>query len=82
MKIFTVGCLVVAGLMMGVAELRAESRLQPDFTFKRVGVPKSGGSRITVQVDPNAAPATMFAPKPEQTAAAVMTPDGAIARVP
>jgi hypothetical protein len=82
MKIFMVGCLVVAGLMMGAADIRAESRLQPDFTFKRVGVPKSGGLRITVQVDPNAAPATMFAPKPTQTAALVMTPDGATARVP
>ncbi|WP_386679899.1 lytic transglycosylase domain-containing protein [Loktanella sp. R86503] len=84
MKIFTVGCLVAAALAIGSADLRAESRLQPDFTFKRIGVPKSGGSRITVQVDPNAPSATMFAPKPEQTvaAAAVMTPDGAIARVP
>ncbi|MCC7319809.1 MAG: lytic transglycosylase domain-containing protein [Rubellimicrobium sp.] len=34
----------------------AESdRLQPDFTFRRVGVPESGAtSRITVQIDPNA----------------------------
>ncbi|MEY1554749.1 lytic transglycosylase domain-containing protein [Yoonia sp. R2331] len=39
-------------------------RLQPDFTFKRVGVPSgNAGSRITVQVDPSAAPATV-APAP------------------
>lgn len=50
-----------------------ETRLQPDFTFKRVGVPKSGGARITVQVDPAAAPATMMP---------IATPSGAIARVP
>lgn len=32
-------------------------RLQPDFTFKRVGVPNgSTGSRINVQIDPEAAP--------------------------
>ena len=32
-----------------------ESRLQPDFTFKRVGVPSgNAGSRITVQVSPQA----------------------------
>ncbi len=41
-----------------------DSRLQPDFTFKRVTVPSgSSGNRITVQVDPTAAPATV-APTP------------------
>lgn len=29
-------------------------RLQPDFTFRRVTVPQSGASRITVQIDPTA----------------------------
>lgn len=38
------------------APLHAEiDRLQPDFTFRRVGVPQSGDTdRITVQIDPNA----------------------------
>lgn len=37
---------------MAVAEVE---RLQPDFTFKRVGLPSSStASRITVQIDPNA----------------------------
>ncbi len=38
------------------------ARLQPDFTFRRVGVPEAGAtSRITVQIDPNAAPRRLAA---------------------
>ncbi len=38
------------------APIHAEiERMQPDFTFRRVGVPQSGETnRITVQIDPNA----------------------------
>ena len=35
--------------------VRAEvERLQPDFAFRRVGVPQGDGPRITVQIDPDA----------------------------
>ena len=70
--------LVAAGMLACATAGWAEDRLQPDFTFKRVGLPKSGGSRITVQVDPDAPSATMRAPRPKPVA----TPDGAIALVP
>ena len=33
---------------------QTNDRLQPDFTFRRVTVPQSGTSRITVQIDPDA----------------------------
>ena len=51
-KIMTLALAVfVAAAGPGVAEVE---RLQPDFTFKRVGVPSSAGqSRINVQIDPN-----------------------------
>lgn len=42
--------------------LAAQDRLQPDFTFKRVGVPSGGGSRITVQITPQATPAPVEKP--------------------
>ncbi len=71
-------CLTALGLCLCAAASFAEDRLQPDFTFKRVGVPKTGGSRITVQVDPLAPSATMRIP----TAKPVVTAAGAIALVP
>ena len=42
--------------VLGPGPVTAEiERLQPDFTFKRVGVPADGSvGRITVQIDPNA----------------------------
>ncbi|MBQ2260765.1 MAG: lytic transglycosylase domain-containing protein [Loktanella sp.] len=47
-----------AGLVVlsGTAGFAQVERLQPDFTFKRVGVPAPGQTtgRITVQIDPNA----------------------------
>jgi len=44
--------LVVAAIAVSAPAL-AQDRLQPDFTFKRVGVPSSSGSgRITVQIAP------------------------------
>ncbi|SEN36971.1 Transglycosylase SLT domain-containing protein [Loktanella fryxellensis] len=69
---------IAAVLCLCSAVAQGQDRLQPDFTFKRVGVPASGGSRITVQVDPSAPPATMFAARPQ----AIATPDGSIAPVP
>lgn len=44
-------------------------RLQPDFTFRRVAVPQGGqsGGRIRVQIDPNAAPATMMPPSADES---------------
>ena len=77
MKTLTAATLV-ACLVLCTTAARAEDRLQPDFTFKRVSVPKSGGPRITVQVDPDAPSATMRAPRPKPVA----TPDGAIALAP
>ncbi len=73
-------CLMAAGLGFSllVSGVAAQDRLQPDFTFKRVGVPKAGGSRITVQVDPTATPATLRPGGPRPVA----TPDGAIAIAP
>ncbi|WP_373635131.1 lytic transglycosylase domain-containing protein [Yoonia sp. SS1-5] len=48
--------MVLCGLVCAGLPAAAEvERLQPDFTFKRVGVPSgSNGGRITVQIDPNA----------------------------
>lgn len=37
-----------------LAIAQTNERLQPDFTFRRVTVPQSGSSRITVQIDPSA----------------------------
>ncbi|WP_296423588.1 lytic transglycosylase domain-containing protein [Yoonia sp.] len=48
--------LAALALLLGVGPVAAEVvRLQPDFSFKRVAVPAgNAGSRITVQIDPNA----------------------------
>lgn len=42
--------------VIGTTALAQVERMQPDFTFKRVGVPAAGQTtgRITVQIDPNA----------------------------
>ena len=52
---------VVTVVMTHAAPLSAQDRLQADFTFKRVGVPTSGASRITVQVTPRS-PASPASP--------------------
>lgn len=50
MALALTGSLAVAGAAFAEVE-----RLQPDFTFKRVGLPSgTAGGRITVQIDPNA----------------------------
>src|SRR5690606_27102710 len=42
-------------VLSGTAGQAEIDRLQPDFTFRRVGVPESGTTnRITAQIDPNA----------------------------
>lgn len=44
-----------AAILGGTASMAEIDRLQPDFTFRRVGVPQAGdANRITVQIDPNA----------------------------
>jgi len=53
-------------MTIGVAQAASAEveRIQPDFTFRRVGVPESGSAnRITVQIDPNA-PSAIRAPDP------------------
>ena len=70
--------LAAVGLCLWAVSAQAEDRLQPDFTFKRIGVPRSQGARITVQVDPTATPATLRPSRPKPVA----TPDGAIAIAP
>lgn len=50
-------------------------RLQPDFTFKRVGVPPPGTTnRITVQIDPNAPRRGPVYADPEEEVAAAAPP--------
>lgn len=67
MRKFLSGALCVA--LIGVTHpTLAEDRLQPDFTFKRVGVPNGGGNRITVQIAPQPVSAPQ-APAEDQAAA-------------
>ena len=49
-------CSAFAIALCGQAGFAQVERMQPDFTFKRVGVPAAGQTtgRITVQIDPNA----------------------------
>ena len=73
MQILKISVAMIAISLCGSGVLAQQSDLlQPEFTFKRVGVPQSGsGNRITVQVAPtaalpqieNAAPDTQAAPK-------------------
>ncbi|RYH01134.1 lytic transglycosylase domain-containing protein [Salipiger sp. IMCC34102] len=61
----------------------AQDRLQPDFTFKRVGLPEKGARRLTIQIDPAAPSATMrpdradrSAPPSSEVLAVVPKPSG------
>lgn len=68
---------VLGGSLSASAEI---DRMQPDFTFRRVGVPEAGATnRITVQIDPNA-PRRVAAPRPpEAPADAAAAPSAAAA---
>jgi soluble lytic murein transglycosylase-like protein len=74
---------LIAGLLSvcGTVSFAQVERLQPDFTFKRVGVPPAGQTtgRVTVQIDPNAPRrAPVYAvPRPETASAAVSAPASA-----
>lgn len=62
--------LALCSLVMGTVPALAEiERLQPDFTFKRVGVPSgNAGNRITVQIDPDAPRlGPVYSDEPEET---------------
>lgn len=69
---FVKGCFTACALMAAAFALEAqESRLQPDFTFKRVGVPTGNvGKRITVQVTPQIVTAPTSPATPEAATAA------------
>lgn len=45
---------IAASLSFAHGASAQQDRLQPDFTFKRVGAASGGGSRITVQITPQA----------------------------
>ena len=64
--------LLAAALAMSLVSLAApalaQDRLQPDFTFKRVGLPKPGARRLTIQIDPAAKPATLPPAAPPRVA--------------
>jgi soluble lytic murein transglycosylase-like protein len=72
------GCIFTTLILGGSAVFAQVERLQPDFTFKRVGVPPAGQTtgRITVQIDPNAPRrGPVYAePRVEPVAAGVMLP--------
>lgn len=60
---------LLAGLTVSSPVPAQENRLQPDFTFKRIGVPSGrSNGRITVQIDPAAA--RPLAPQPPAAPAA------------
>lgn len=46
--------MVVLLICAAQGALAQQDRLQPDFTFKRIGLPDGSGPRITVQIDPDA----------------------------
>jgi hypothetical protein len=59
-------CTATLGIEVPAAQAQGSDRLQPDFTFRRVGVPSGNtGNRITVQIDPTAPSATTPPPAPE-----------------
>lgn len=75
-------CLASLGIEASVVQAQGTDRLQPDFTFRRVGVPSGGaGNRITVQIDPTA-PSATAAPAAPQPPASSGQVDGDAARAP
>ena len=74
MKSQVLGPLVAVFCVAATGLMAEQSRLQPDFTFKRVGVPSgSSGNRITVQVDPQAPSATVAPETPTATTTPKLT---------
>mgnify|MGYP005991102515 CR=1 FL=1 len=68
-KVYSIALATTLAMTCWTAGYADDTRLQPDFTFKRVGVPTSQtGNRITVQVSP-AAPSSPSAPPAAGTAA-------------
>ena len=65
--------LALAGLT-GTAALAEVNRLQPDFTFRRVGVPQSGQPRITAQIVPGAPSAIRAPDAPDSAEVAGLVP--------
>ncbi|MGH1331457.1 MAG: lytic transglycosylase domain-containing protein [Paracoccaceae bacterium] len=62
--------------LLAAPALAEEPKPYPDFTFKRVGVPRAtGAKRITVQIDPNATK-RIVAPKSEDPVKASLKPSG------
>jgi soluble lytic murein transglycosylase-like protein len=72
---FTAAAVLIWGSVTAIAQVE---RLQPDFTFKRVGVPATGQTtgRINVQIDPNAPRRSpVYAePRAEPASAAIVPP--------
>lgn len=66
------GALALALVLSGPSAADSH-RLQPDFTFKRVGVPSGSGPRINVQIAP-AAPTSPAAPAAAGSAAGAAAP--------
>ena len=74
--------LAFSGLFLGPGAVLAEvERLQPDFSFKRVGVPSgTAQNRITVQIDPNAPRlGPVYADPPEEEEEPLPVAGGAVA---
>jgi soluble lytic murein transglycosylase-like protein len=66
-------CGVILLSLAGLAQAQVE-RLQPDFTFKRIGLPDGQGPRITVQIDPSAPRRAPIVAQPEPIAGVVLPP--------
>ncbi|MBO6601963.1 MAG: lytic transglycosylase domain-containing protein [Roseicyclus sp.] len=75
MIVLVVACMLATPGAMPVAAQSADPPPFPEFTFRRVTPPAAGhtGPRITIQIEPQATPATAPAPTP---------PDGAALAVP
>ena len=73
-------CLASLGVEASAVQAQGTDRLQPDFTFRRVGVPSGDtGNRITVQIDPTAPSATAAPAAPQQPPAVAGPGEGGAA---
>ncbi len=67
---FLYACAIALTVVVGTSVFAEQHTLQPEFTFKRIGVPTAGsGNRITVQISPEVSRPSASAPtaKPEET---------------